>query len=64
MNNWILIDDSHPRFDRWQHCTGFVEAFWKGQNPNLMTAKETSFGLEPKAHLKKIQLKEVGGILV
>ena len=27
--NWILIDDSHPRFDRWQHCTGFVEAFDK-----------------------------------
>ena len=41
MNNkyckeWILIDDSHPKFDRWQHRNGYVEAFYKGENPNML----------------------------
>ena len=39
-NNWILIDDSHPKFDRWEHTNGYIETFPKGQNPNRLYAYE------------------------
>ena len=45
MYDWILIDDSHPRFNTWEHRNGYKECFWKEQNPNSGTVKTgTEYG--------------------
>ena len=31
---WTLVDDSHPRFNRYLCSAGYIEAFLKGINPD------------------------------
>ena len=42
MQEWILIDDSHPRFNTWEHRNGYKETFWKKENPNSALVKTGS----------------------
>ena len=32
---WTLVDDNHKRFNRWLCDAGYIEAFLKGENPNV-----------------------------
>lgn len=32
---WKLIDETNPHYNRWKSSIGYIEAFAKGENPNL-----------------------------
>lgn len=32
---WMLIDNSHPRFNIWMADTGCKECFFKSEDPNI-----------------------------
>lgn len=32
---WKLIDETNPHYNRWKSSVGYIEAFAKGENPNL-----------------------------
>lgn len=49
---WTLVDDTHPKFNRWQHDRGYYECFRKNENPNL----EITFEKDPYRY----RIRELG----
>lgn len=52
MQEWILINDSHPRFNTWLNVRGgYKESFWKRENPNstlVKTATDYGYGVKTR----------------
>lgn len=51
---WVLVDDSHPIFNRWLSDAGYIEAFFKYENPNTVKPYGTSCPLNEQQMNERI----------